>query len=208
MEKRNTMKIIFLDTETTGLPRNKLKDALEEKGNWPDIVSFCWMVYDGRERVKKEVHLIRPDGYRIPPESTRIHGISQERAEQEGKPLMDVMRVFLQDVTGAHLIIAHNLEFDRNVIFNACRWRLGIHPLDSWKREAEFCSMKMATHELCLPSKWGHRAGYKFPSLAELYVSQFGHRFDGAHTADGDVEALTEIVWARWDIVTSGDIVT
>jgi hypothetical protein len=57
-----------------------------------------------------------------------------------------------------------------------------------------------ARSELCIPSKRRGDKGYKRPSLTELYTNQFGIRFDGAHTADGDVEALIKIVWARWNL--------
>lgn len=193
-------KIIFLDTETTGLPKDRSKSALDGNGNWPDIVSLCWIVYNGRERERKEVHIIRPDGFMIPHESVKIHGISQVMAEREGKSLKDVLTTLLYDITDAHLVIAHNIEFDRNVLFHSFRWRLGIDPLLFWPQPAEFCSMIESTDELRIPSKKKGDKGYKRPSLTELYINQFGKRFDGAHTADGDVEALVEIVWQRWNL--------
>ena len=106
----------------------------------------------------------------------------------------------MYDVRDAQLVIAHNMEFDRNVLFHSFRWRLGIDPLSFWPTASEFCSMKEATEELQLPSKGHGKKGYKPPRLMELYRDQFGGGFDGAHTADGDVEALVKIVWARWDI--------
>lgn len=200
-------KIIFFDTETTGLPRDYSVGALERDKNWPDLVSICWVVYDGRERQRKEVHVIRPEGFVIPPESVKIHGISQHQAEWEGKSLKEVLSLFLEDVREAQLLIAHNMEFDRNVLFHSFRWRLGIDPMRFWPTASEFCSMKEATDEMRLPSKGKAGAGagkgkggYKAPRLMELYGDQFGCGFDGAHTADGDVEALVKIVWARWDI--------
>ena len=198
-------KIIFLDTETTGLPRDYSVNALYRDKNWPDLVSICWVVYEGRERQRKEVHLIRPEGFVIPHESVKIHGISQRQAEREGKSLKEVLSLFLYDVRDAYLVIAHNMEFDRNVLFHSFRWRLGVDPLSFWPTASEFCSMKEATDEMRLPSKGKAgsgkgRAGYKAPRLMELYGDQFGGGFDGAHTADGDVEALVRIVWARWDI--------
>jgi DNA polymerase-3 subunit epsilon len=193
-------KIIFLDTETTGLAKDSSKSPLDGNGNWPDIVSICWIVYHGKKRERKEIHIIRPDGFIIPRESTKIHGISQVMAEKDGKSLKEVLTTFLYDVCDAHLVIAHNIEFDRNVLFHSFKWRLGIDPLQFWPTSAEFCSMKESTDELRIPSKRRGDKGYKRPSLTELYISQFGVRFNGAHTADGDVEALTEIVWTRWNL--------
>jgi|LauGreDrversion4_2_1035121.scaffolds.fasta_scaffold457622_2 DNA polymerase III epsilon subunit-like protein len=193
-------KIIFLDTETTGLPKDSSKSAIDISDNWPDIVSICWIIYNGRDRERKEVHIIRPDGFIIPHESIKIHGISQVMAERDGKSLKDVLMSFLYDVRDAHLVIAHNMEFDRNVLFHSFKWRLGINPIEFWPFEAEFCSMKESIDELCIPSKKKGAKGYKNPSLMELYINQFSDLFKGAHTADGDVEALIEIVWARWNL--------
>jgi DNA polymerase III epsilon subunit-like protein len=200
------MRTIIFDTETTGLPKVYYKSALDAAGNWPDLVSICWLVYEGREQVKKECHIIRPDGWVVPEEAARIHGITHERAMAEGRPLGEVMEAFRADVSGAR-VVAHNLVFDRNVVFQACRWRLGWSPLTFWPHvggAGEFCSMVAAKDELRLPFKNGGR-GWKNPSLAELYQAQFGEAFDGAHTADGDAEALARIVWARWPgRITSG----
>jgi DNA polymerase III epsilon subunit-like protein len=193
-------KIIFLDTETTGLPKDSSKSAIDISDNWPDIVSICWIIYNGRDRERKEVHIIRPDGFMIPHESVKIHGISQVMAERDGKSLKDVLMLFLYDVRDAHLVIAHNIEFDRNVLFHSFKWRLGINPTEFWPFQAEFCSMKESIDELCIPSKRKGAKEYKNPSLTELYINQFGNIFKGAHTADGDVEALTQIVWARWNL--------
>jgi len=194
------VKIIFLDTETTGLPKDSSKSALDSNENWPDIVSICWVIYNGRERERREVHIIRPDTFMIPHESVKIHGISQVIAERDGKPLKDILTMLLYDIRDAYLIIAHHMEFDRNVIFHSFKWRLGIDPLSFWPSNAEFCSMKEATNELKLVSKRRGNHGYKPPTLSELYISQFGFRFTGAHTADGDVEALQKIVWERWNL--------
>lgn len=200
-------KIIFLDTETTGLPQDRSKSALDGNGNWPDMVSICWIVYNGRDRERKEVRIIRPNGFMIPHESVKIHGISQAMAERDGFDLKEVLTSFIYDVKDAHIVIAHNMEFDRNVIFHAFKWRLGIDPLLFWPHAAEFCSMKESTDELRIPSKKRGVKGYKSPSLMELYVNQFGRMFKGVHTADGDVEALTQIVWSRWNLHTeSGEI--
>ena len=190
-------KIIFLDTETTGLPREYYRSALEGPGNWPDLVSICWIIYEEGERVRKEVHMIRPNGFVIPSEASRIHGITQEKAEAEGEPLRDILIKLKEDLLNVDWVIAHNMAFDRNVLFHSFLWRLDMNPTEFWPKRREFCSMNESKEELCLPSNRGYR-GYKNPSLTELYQAQFGNRFDGAHTADGDVEALVTVFWARW----------
>lgn len=195
------VKIIFFDTETTGLATNDKINALDQKGNWPDIVSICWMIFENRTLIRKEYYIIRPEGFIIPYKSTQIHGISQMKAEREGVPLQDVLGLFANDIKDAYLLIAHNIDFDKNVLFNSYKWRLNIDPLLFWPVESEFCSMKESQDELkIIPKRNFHNEMYKRPSLSELFVNQFGYHFLNAHTADGDVDALQKIVFARWNL--------
>ena len=84
--------ITFFDTETTGLPKRRNSNALESDDNWPEIVSVAWAVYerDGT-LVKKCYSLIKPDGWTIPEDSIKIHGITEEKAHAEGRDLRDVL---------------------------------------------------------------------------------------------------------------------
>jgi len=194
---------IFFDTETTGLPRDRYKDALKGPNNWPDIVSICWMVYEGRILVKKENHIIKPAGWKIPAEAAAIHGITDAIAEARGVPLQGVMDKFRFDIVGCVRIVAHNLEFDKNVVLAAYKWRLGVEPSVVWPlsvQKAELCSAQKSKWELKLPSRYPKSADpYKYPSLDELYKDTFGvDAPDGAHNAERDVDVLQAIVWKRW----------
>jgi DNA polymerase III epsilon subunit-like protein len=193
-------KLIFFDTETTGLPSNDRIPALNHKANWPDIVSICWMVFENHTFLKKEEYIIRPEQFTIPPESTKIHGITQRMAEQEGTPLGVVLAKFAEDIKGANVLCAHNLHFDKNVFFHAYKWRLNRDPLRIWPSSSEFCTMKESQDELKLPTKYPTATElYKRPKLSELYYAQFGVPMENAHTAAGDVEALQRIFFARWE---------
>jgi DNA polymerase-3 subunit epsilon len=194
-------KIIFVDCESTGLPSNDKIPALSHRSNWPDLVSICWSIYENHNHIRTENHIIRPELYEIPPESTKIHGITHRQAEQEGKPLATILSQFADDIKDAKVLCAHNLHFDKNVLFHAFKWRLNRDPTRFWPVLAEFCSMKQAQDELKLPTKYPTAAEpYKRPRLSELYYAQFGEPMQNAHTALGDVEALQRIFFARWDI--------
>lgn len=193
-------KLIFFDCETTGLPANDKISALQHRSNWPDLVSICWMIFENHTLQKKEEYIIRPEFYEIPPESTKIHGITQRRAEQEGTPLGVVLTKFADDIKGANVLCAHNLHFDKNVFFHAYKWRLNRDPMRVWPINAEFCTMKESKDDLKLPSKYPKANDlYKSPKLSELYYAQFGVPMENAHTAGGDVEALQRIFFARWE---------
>lgn len=194
------MTTLIFDTETTGLPKKKYINALEEKGNWPEIVSICWHVYEGRELMKKVHYIIRPQGWSIPEESVKFHGITQERADTDGRPLLEVLKEFRVDIENAMRIVTHNLAFDKNIIFNAYYWHLDMNPRAFWPEGADFCTMENTKWELKLPSKYPRSNDpYKNPSLDELYVATFNEPApENAHSADRDTEVLQKIYWKRW----------
>lgn len=199
------MKVIFFDTETTGLPKSWKKDALIAPDNWPDLVSIAWWVYESRTLVKKEYHVIRPDGWTISDGSFEKHGISQVVARMNGEPLADVLSLFREDLADVYRVIAHNMNFDKNVLFNAYKWRLIQDPTQFWPTSAEFCSMETSTAELRIPSRFGRPGDlWKWPGLDELYTATFGRAAPAdAHNADRDVDVLQQIVWKRWSLLNA-----
>jgi DNA polymerase III epsilon subunit-like protein len=192
------MRVIFFDTETTGLPRRRGVSALEDRTVWPDLVTISWQVYEGKDMIRKESYIVKPSGFEIPLESVKFHGITTEMAEYSGIPLKIVLTIFAADVMASDLIIAHNLDFDKNVIFHAFKWRLG-QDVDWWPTR-EFCSLQKAKDEMKLPSKYGTPSDpYKMPGLDELWTDTFGSPPPpNAHSAERDVEVLSQIVWQRW----------
>lgn len=183
------MRLILFDTETTGLPKTR-EPALKGAGNWPHIVSLAWIVMENDTILKEEYRLIKPEGWTIPSESTKIHGITQEYAERNGTELRHAVLDFLTE--SGDLYVCHNVEFDKNVIANAMLWDLnlpfrGLHPI--------FCTMQ-TTHTLCkIPFTHGG-GGYKFPKLKELYTYVF-HRDPPAeqlHNSLGDTRLLVDIL--------------
>lgn len=189
---------IIFDTETTGLPRDKQIPAVLKKENWPDIVSLSWRVYINGVCSGVHSHLIKPDGWTIPAESTRIHGITPEMAAQ-GVSLKKAMAEFCKDVALAKVIIAHNLSFDKQVVLNALKWRLGFDTV-VWSPLADICTAILSTNELKLQFMGRNSPGsYKMPTLKELYKATFS-RDDppGAHNSARDVEVLEEIIRSRW----------
>lgn len=199
---RMSSRIVFFDTETTGLPTKRNISALKEQGVWPDIVSICWWVFEGTAVVKKANYLIRPTGWSIPYESTKIHGITQSQALSQGSDLLEVLLEFKTDIQEVKYLVAHNMEFDKNVILNAFLWRLKIDPSTFWPSDAEFCSAQKSKDELKLaslyPKPWDL---YKIPKLDELYQATFYKASpSGAHNAERDVDVLQQIFWARWSL--------
>ena len=77
------MYLIF-DTETTGLPDNW--DApLSDSDNWPRCVQIAWQLHasDG-SMISHNDFIVIPDGFDIPFESEKVHGISTDLATRDG----------------------------------------------------------------------------------------------------------------------------
>ena len=175
---------MFFDTETTGLPRCR-DQAYKAPGNWPHIVSIAWIVLDSELHIqKKEYFIIKPQ-WEIPPESTKIHGITYEHAMKEGHDLKEVLDKFWIDAKDKPLI-AHNLDFDLNVLINAEMWDLRReYPLI----KKTYCTMELSKNILRIPGQYG----YKFPKLSELYFYITRKTPDNLHNSLKDTELLVEL---------------
>lgn len=179
------MYLIF-DTETTGLPRN-FNAPITDLDNWPRVVQLAWQLHDeAGELVSQQDFIIQPDGFNIPFESERVHGISTELARAVGEPLTTVLERFQKDLAKANFMVGHNLKFDINVLGSEFV-RLGQDtPLT--KPVLDTCTERSAL--LCqIP---GGRGGkFKLPTLTELHEFLFGEAFNEAHNATADVESTT-----------------
>jgi len=183
------MKIIF-DTETTGLPKNYNAPA-SDLNNWPRICQLSWIViedsYDGKNHIEVGDFIIKPDGWVIPEEVSKIHGITQKMAEETGVPIKDALRAFIEAVRKVNTIIAHNISFDDKVVGaeifrmsgNAEYWE----SLKAGKKM--ICTMKSSINFCALPN-------LKWPKLVELHQELFGTEFEGAHNALFDVLACAK----------------
>lgn len=175
-------KIIFFDTETTGVPRD-YQAPVTQSHNWPRLVQLGWIVADTNGGIIKERNcIIRPSGFRIPQDAIEVHGITNQKALREGHHLRIVLDEFLEDLQNAERIIGHNISFDQHII-GAELYRLGY----SYTLLFSFpvtCTMHSSTNYCKIPST---RYGYKWPSLQELHTKLFGHAFSGAHDAMSDI---------------------
>lgn len=107
---------LFFDTETTGKPE-RYNAPLEDLDNWPRMVQLAWIIYDKDEKKTSEKeYIIKPEGFIIPEESTKIHKITTEMATKEGIDLSRVLQEFSDDLKTADVLIAHNIRFDEKIV--------------------------------------------------------------------------------------------
>ncbi len=176
------MYLIF-DTETTGLPQNYAA-PLTDFDNWPRCVQLAWQLHDETGKLLSAgSHIVKPDGFTIPYNSEKVHGISTERAHREGIPLADVMDAFSKDLNRCTFLVGHNLEFDLNIMgseylrMGRKNPLAGIISIDTKDESTEYCALP------------GGRGKYKWPTLGELHDKLFQIGFEEAHNAAADVDA-------------------
>lgn len=182
--------ILFVDTETTGLPLDYSAPP-SATSMWPRLVEISWLLYDedGNE-VESASYIIFPSGFRIPEEATLKHGISDDRARSEGVPLEYVLRKFYGALCRAELLVGHNIGYDVAIIA-AEFYRLTI-PRGAIKRllgHPTTCTMRSSTEFCALPKSFPGGGEYKWPKLEELHEKLFGEVFTGSHRAAADVAA-------------------
>ncbi|WP_161531611.1 DNA polymerase III subunit alpha [Riemerella anatipestifer] len=181
------MYLIF-DTETTGLPKN-FNAPLSDSDNWPRMVQIAWQLHDEEGNlVENQDYIIKPEGYDIPFNATRIHGISTKMAHEQGRDLVEVLEEFKEVLKKTKIVAGHNIEFDYNIV-GAEFYRKSIENVLEKIPSAD--TMALGTDYCQLGG--GRNGKYKPPKLEELYEKLYGEKFDEAHNAAADVNATAQV---------------
>lgn len=205
------VKGLFFDTETSGLP---LWGTPSDHPDQPHLVQLGALLVDmdSREVEQSLDVIIKPDGWTIPDDVANIHGITTERAMDEGIPEAEALEMFLE-MWAQRLRIAHNQSFDERLIRIACkRFRDPKEPgaevpfSDMWKAGRSACTQLIATPILKLPPtpkmKAARRFHHKSANLAEAYEFFMGKPMVNAHNAMADVLACKDVYFAALDYKT------
>lgn len=175
-------KFLFFDTETTGLPKN-WGAPLENLDNWPRLVQLAWIICDENgDTLLSEQYIIKPEGFEIPEESSRVHGITTEQALKEGYGIEPILKLFAANIAASDILVAHNINFDEKVM-GAEYLRKEIQ--SELFEKPRVCTMQSSINFCAIPGPYG----YKYPKLSELHIMLFGTDFEDAHDAFVDTSA-------------------
>lgn len=174
------MYLIF-DTETTGLPINyNIPPSNVE--NWPRVIQIAWICYDLHGIIiNKKNFLIKPNGFDIPFNATKIHNINTEQAKNKGYELDFVLSEFEKIFLKSTFLIGHNISFDIKVLEsefyrkNKKIKKTNKIIIDIKNEATKYCGLY-----------YGKKM--KWPSLTELHKKLFNKSFF-SHNAIYDVEA-------------------
>jgi DNA polymerase-3 subunit epsilon len=190
---------IFYDTETSGLPQ--FEKPSEDPGQ-PHIVQLgaCLVDIDTRKVLSTLDVIVRPEGWVIPDEVARVHGITTEMALEVGISESLAVELLLEMTKQAEFRVAHNESFDQRIVRIACKRFFEASNADEWKAGKVQCTAQLSTPILKLPPTArmvaAGRKHSKTPNLGEAYRYFTGRDLVGAHSALVDVHACMEVWFA------------
>ncbi|RYG16534.1 MAG: DNA polymerase III subunit alpha, partial [Chitinophagaceae bacterium] len=157
--------------------------------NWPRCIQIAWQLHDEMGNLlEHQDYLVRPEGFNIPYDAERIHGISTELALEKGEALADVVEKFNLALSKAKFVVGQNIGFDLNIM--GCEFhRLGVESPMASMPILDTCT-EVTADLVKIPGGRGGR--FKLPNLTELHQYLFGVPFAEAHNATADVEATTK----------------
>lgn len=115
--------LVFIKTETNGLPKKKTSTSDIDHKDWPNIISLYYKIGKFNKNTRKvdlsiqSYHIIKPT-FKINKYSQKIHEISEDTMKNEGEDIKDVLNKFNNDLieNEVKVIIGHNVMFDFNMI--------------------------------------------------------------------------------------------
>ena len=194
------MALIF-DTETNGLPICKRYSEFPcytdlSKYESARLVQISYIITNNSfNNLEESDDIIKADGFKI--ENTQFHGITDAISYNKGIPFVEFAEKFNNTLDFVDTIIAHNLNFDINVLrAELYRYNLLdiIIKLDSKKM---ICTMQYTKYIVC--SKFKSGTGIKDPSLKELYQYFVKKEITNQHNSKYDTFNLWTIVKIMYD---------
>lgn len=182
----NENEVVIFDTETNGMINWKMPSADK---NQPHIVQLGAVVVDvNSHKVKQSINVIvKPEGWIIPEEITKIHGITTEYAIKVGLPERDVIRLFLK-MLGDKTRIAHNTTFDNRII------RIGIKRFfddaiaDNFNKGDYYCTLQHSKKIM------GGKSGHTLTEALKYFTDKV---LIDAHDAMADTIACMDIYFSQ-----------
>ena len=184
---------LLFDCETTG--KADFKKSISDPAQ-PRIVQLAALLVENSKEIAGLNLIIEPNGYLIPFDSSKIHGITTERADEIGVPIIPVMMLFHQLILHADWIVGHNISFD---IFCAQVEFQKLSYANPFAEKPTFCTMKNSTNICKLPGPYG----YKWPKLSEVYGFAFNEPLESCHNAMVDLRATFRVYnWLKDKLAT------
>jgi DNA polymerase III epsilon subunit-like protein len=175
--------LLFIDTETTGLPITKSYDDYfdPKETQYYDqsrIIDIGYVICNENNKlIKKVKNLIKPNNFTI--SNSHIHGITNDKAIKKGIDINNALDILNNDLENVNTIIAHNSIFDINVILSECYRNNKTALINNINSKSIKCTKKMGQKFM---------NSYKAPKLVELYKYLFNEDIIQKHRALADAK--------------------
>ena len=178
------MQYIAFDFETSGLPKGRKPVTRETLSQYDTCraVSLSAARFSSKGRLIDTFDaVVLPTDFQISQESINVHGITQEKAEKDGRPFTEVFMDFMKFIgPRTKTLIAHNAKFDTNVLRSEMlRNDINMSILDEYTIR---CTLELYRERFMKPIK-----------LGVLYEEIFGHQFENAHNSLADCIACGRV---------------
>lgn len=181
------MRILFLDTETTGLPEGK-NISLYHTQKWPYVIQLSYIIFD--TEMNEVVHTFDSvikldDSVDISEKSISMHGITRERSQEEGVNMSDVLIELNENLKETDLIVGHNISFDKQIMIVE---NIRHNTFSLFPKKRTFCTMKEYKYFCDIKKERSDGTTYaKYPTLCELYMKLFDSEPNNLHNSYVDV---------------------
>jgi DNA polymerase III epsilon subunit-like protein len=199
------MKLLILDTETTGLSPTKLISP-DTLNMWPYIIQLSYLIFDTEVNdillIYDNIIKIK-DGTIISEDVSKINGITYEISQKKGIFIEEALINLFNDLKHVDKIIGHNISFDINMIrvellrliynenhknditfLKECKYNL--HFITNTKNIC--CTLKDSIKLCNIQATDIHGKSYlKYPKLLELHIKLFDSIPKNLHNSLNDI---------------------
>lgn len=172
------MKILIIDTETTGLPKKNVV---------PYIIQLSFILFDCDKLdiiYKFDEYIKIAENVNISEDSIKIHNINKNITDKLGIPIEYALHTLNYIINITDAIVGHNISFDYKMLINEYNRNKIINNLMNKKT---MCTMKNYTSLCKIPKSNPNYIGYKYPKLSELYEFLFSYPPDNLHNSYNDI---------------------
>ena len=184
------MKILILDSETTGLPEKNI--SLLATAQWPYIVQLSYILFDTdtNKMIQLSDNIIKlENNIDIPIEASNIHHITKDISLKLGNSIKNILLELNNILLETDLIIGHNLIFDINMLkVEFLKNNLSNNFIINNISIPLFCTMKNGRNICNIKKKSRNGSFYiKNPKLIELYNYFFNDTPKNLHNSLNDI---------------------
>lgn len=197
-KEKVTMKILFFDTETTGLKVDNLPCIHPKQ---PMLIQLGIKVDDVNRHERARISLLaRTMGWEMGAKAKEITGLSEPIADEFGAHFITAVELFIDLIENVDIVVAHNAGYDVTVMRRAVKVYCDLTQQEYWdvfEGKTIICTMLAAMDIVkATPKRYGK---WKWPNLIECMRFFFNEDHSKAHDALADVLACARVFYELLD---------